>query len=122
VVDHYIMDTVTETAPGAFGLTDTQDLDTPVGANEALFPDTFIAVDKQGGDFLQAFFNMRFIVKTDDTGALKSAQLKTVGGEAVSESTVNGNAYFGTFSMSGKTIEESKLPFTPPPPPPPPEP
>jgi hypothetical protein len=119
VTDHYLMEVWTETAPGAFGMTDAEDLDPTVGADEAIVSDTFIEVEKSNGDVIQAFFNLRFTIKKDKNGAFASAQVKAVGGEAVPDSTVGGNDYVGTFTMSGKTLDPSKLPFTPPPPPPP---
>ncbi len=112
--DHYDFSIWTETAPGLWAETFTDAFFPLLGANESLLSDAFFSIDHQDGGFLEGFLTGRFIIKKDAQGGFVSATFKSLGGEAVDFSTLDGvDDYRGGLKISGKTVPGSLLPFTP---------
>ena len=68
----------------------------------------------EGGGSLVGFdgyWSAEFKVKLDKEGALKSASIKSLGGTVVEGGVEDGRDYGGGFTVKGKLIPPSKLPF-----------
>ena len=84
--------------------------------NVTFFSDFNITVVGMHGDSVSCFHTSSASVKTDKTGAFKSATYQG-GGEIYTGSIISGgvtNRFYGNFSISGKTVAASKLPFSAP--------
>ena len=85
-----------------------------LGANEALYADVFIDAQLPDGNNIAGYFTARIAIKLNSDGVtLKSATFQSLGGEAFSTSTFNGNKFCGDIKIKGKTVAVDKLPFVP---------
>jgi hypothetical protein len=83
--------------------------------NSTFFADTQLIVRGTGGGSVSCFHTPHVVIKTDKNGAYKSATYQGIGeiyASSIPEGSVT-NQFFGSFSLTGSTIETNKLPFTP---------
>lgn len=101
-----------ETSPGQFEMT-TSSTVTMTGSGDLLYRDWYDDFGLPNGSTIGGYDTGMVKIKTDKQGNLKKVALKTFGGEIVDGSVDGTHEYGGSKQLSGKSIPESKLPFTP---------
>ena len=84
--------------------------------NETFFSDFNISVLGMHGNSVHGFHSPHILIKTDKTGAFKSASYDGIG-EIIGGAIPNGaltNNFIGSYSLTGSTTDTNKLPFTAP--------
>lgn len=108
----YSWEILTETAPDTWTITDsgTNDLET---ADPTVFYLGDFGLDVEGldGVAINCYQTIAIRAKLDAKGALKSATLKSLGGEVYDGSTNGDDALRGGITTTGKTVDEDDLPF-----------
>jgi len=100
-----------ETSPGTWEIVDGGEYGGP-GDPDLLCIDWFMGFTDAKGAFYGGYMVCTIKIKTDKEGALKSATLKTLGGECTDASLDGEHLFGGSIKVSGKTVPESKLPFS----------
>ena len=102
----------TESSPDTWTISDGSSIGLETAdATVFYLPDLGLEVNTLDGASIDCYQTIAIRAKLDGEGALKSATLKTLGGE-VHEGTTDGtDAIRGGISMTGKTIAVDDLPF-----------
>jgi hypothetical protein len=86
---------------------------TLVGTNENFISDFSVTVNGASGNVVHLYHTVFLNNKLDDAGNVTSSTYEGAG--EINSGTISGLKYFGGCSVKGKTIDASKLPFSPPP-------
>jgi hypothetical protein len=84
----------------------------PIGDNEEIAADVGMEFARDDINYIVSWHTTRITIKRDSQGAFKSATFNSLGCEII-DGEVDGNTAFGGCVIKGKTIDPSKLPFTP---------
>ena len=87
-------------------------LESLIGSNQTFISDcelTFKAVSS--GNYFDTYHTPFISIKTDGTGAFKSATYSGTG--EIYDGNMNGKTCYGYFTLKGTSVAASKLPFTP---------
>jgi hypothetical protein len=82
--------------------------------NATFYSDCFLGLFGMNGDVLECYHTPFINIKTDKSGAFKSATYQGIG-EILSGRVIDGtvtNYVYGSFSITGATVATNKLPFT----------
>ena len=108
----YNIDVYTETAPDTWtNVYNTSE--STIDANENFFSDLYLYLEGDGGDYIEIYHTPFIAIKTDSLGAFVKAKYKGVGEVFFGEFDGGAQEYYGYAQIQGKSIDASKLPFTP---------
>jgi hypothetical protein len=104
----------TEAEPGVWSVSvgDSDSLET-ADPTDFYLPDMFLTVNGKDQASVGAYLTCGIKAKLDGEGALKSATIKSFGGEVFEGTTDGADDFRGGMALSGKTVAVDDLPFTP---------
>ena len=111
--ENYQIQVWSEVAVDVWELVKTTSSPVEAGNPHCVFTDVEITFAGEDGRWIAGWLTACIYVKLDKQGHLKSANLKTLGGETT-DGTLDGTHDFrGSLKVTGKLVKPEKLPFSP---------